>query len=196
VETGRVADNQAKMLQDIEALQNMLASALAFVRGVDDTEQHTAVDLDSLLQTCCDLVSDLGGTVVYGAPARSLYHCRPLAMLRALTNVVSNAAKYGERAEVSLHRLPGSGYRIEVMDDGPGIADADKERVFEPFYRTSEARESEKQGMGLGLSIARSVILAHGGTIELADREPHGLIVRILLPEAASPTAPALARIV
>ena len=191
VETGRVADNQAKMLEDIETLQAMLASALAFVRGVDDAEPSTVVDLDSLLQTCCDLVSDLGGDVDYGAPARSLYHCRPQAMLRALTNVVSNAAKYGGRAQVSLQKLPGRGYRIEVEDDGPGIADADKARVFEPFYRTSEARESEKQGMGLGLSIARSVILAHGGSIELADRLPCGLKVSIFLPEPGSTPASA-----
>lgn len=196
VETGRVADNQAKMLEDIETLQTMLASALAFVRGVDDAEARTVVDLDSLLQTCCDLVSDLGGDVSYGAPARSLYHCRPQAMLRALTNVVSNAAKYGEHAVVSLQKLPGRGYLIEVRDDGPGIADQDKERVFEPFYRTSEARESEKQGMGLGLSIARSVILAHGGTIDLADCEPHGLSVRVFLPEAESTLPPATAAIV
>jgi signal transduction histidine kinase len=181
VETDR-ADDKAKMLADIEAMQIMLASALSFVRGVDDAELRAVVDLDSLLQTVCDLVCDLGGDVTYGAPARSNYSCRPQAMLRALTNLVSNAAKYGAHAWVTLQRTGDSGFIVEIQDDGPGIPDSEKAKVFEPFYRTDEARESDRQGMGLGLSIARSVILAHGGVIELRDREPHGLNVHVFLP--------------
>ncbi len=185
VETDRI-DDKAKMLADIEAMQIMLTSALSFVRGVDDPEPREVVDLDSLLQTVCDLVSDLGGDVSYGAPTRSNYYCKPQAMLRALTNVVLNAAKYGDHAWVSLRRITDTGFVIEVHDDGPGIPDSEKPKVFEPFYRTDEARESDRQGMGLGLSIARSVILAHGGVIELRDRAPHGLNVHIFLPATLS----------
>jgi signal transduction histidine kinase len=187
VETDR-ADDKTKMLADIEAMQIMLTSALSFVRGVDDAEPREVVDLDSLLQTVCDLVCDLGGDVSYGVPCRSNYSCKPQAMLRALTNVVSNAAKYGGHATVILQRVANRGFEIEIQDDGPGIADSEKSKVFEPFYRTDEARESDRQGMGLGLSIARSIILAHGGTIELRDREPHGLNVHIFLPETLPPT--------
>lgn len=188
VETDR-ANDEAKMLADIEAMQIMLGSALSFVRGVDDAEPREVVDLDSLLQTVCDLVSDLGGDVTYGAPTRSNYYCKPQAMLRALTNVVTNAAKYGEHASVTLQRIPETGFVIEIQDDGPGIPNSEKSKVFEPFYRTDEARESDRQGMGLGLSIARSIILAHGGTIELFDREPRGLNVHIFLPATALPGA-------
>jgi signal transduction histidine kinase len=74
---------------------------------------------------------------------------------------------------------------VEVEDEGPGICDAEKAKVFEPFYRTDEARNLDNQGMGLGLSIARSVILGHGGTIDLLDRAPRGLCVRIVLPETS-----------
>jgi signal transduction histidine kinase len=181
VETDR-ADDKEKMLADIEAMQIMLTSALSFVRGVDDAEPREVVDLDSLLQTVCDLVSDLGGDVTYGAPKRSNYYCKPQAMLRALTNLVTNAAKYGEHAAVTLQPIADTGFIIEIQDDGPGIPDSEKAQVFEPFYRTDEARESDRQGMGLGLSIARSIILAHGGTIELRDREPRGLTVHLFLP--------------
>lgn len=187
VETDRAGDKE-KMLADIEAMQIMLTSALSFVRGVDDAEPREVVDLDSLLQTVCDLVSDLGGDISYGAPQRSNYYCKPQAMLRALTNVVTNAAKYGGRAAVTLQGVAPSGFVIEIQDEGPGIADSEKAKVFEPFYRTDEARESDRQGMGLGLSIARSIILAHGGTIELRDREPHGLNVHIFLPATFLPT--------
>ncbi len=188
VETGCAAAEELKMLSDIETMEAMLTSVLAFIRGLDDEmEVLDAVDLDSLLQTACDMVSDLGGEVSYRGPARCRYRCRPQAMLRALTNIVSNAAKYGSRAHVSLERQPGAGYTIEVDDEGPGIPDCEKEKVFEPFYRTASARELDSQGIGLGLSIARSIILAHGGTIELHDREPLGLKAHITLPEASGP---------
>ena len=186
VETDRAVDEKQKMLDDIESMESMLASSLSFVRGVDDAEPHDAVDLASLLQTACDMVSDLGGDVEYAGAARCRYHCKPQALLRALTNVIMNAAKYGRCARVTLARLPGAGFVVDVEDEGPGIAEAEKSRVFEPFYRTESARDSDSRGMGLGLAIARSVILGHGGTIELLDREPRGLRVHIVLPEAAA----------
>jgi signal transduction histidine kinase len=137
----------------------------------------------------CDLVSDTGGEVDYAGPGRSRYYCKPQSMMRALTNIVSNAAKYGVHAQVTLSRSARGGFEIEIADDGPGIADAEKAKVFEPFYRTALARDTDRQGMGLGLSIARSIILAHGGAIELHDRRPSGLLVRITLPEVAADIA-------
>ncbi len=186
VETDRAADEKQKMLADIESMENMLASSLSFIRGVDDAEAHDAVDLESLLQTACDMVSDLGGDVEYSGAVRSRYRCRPQALLRALTNVIMNATKYGSCARVTLARIPGSGFVVDVEDEGPGISNAEKDKVFEPFYRSDEARDVDRQGMGLGLAIARSVILGHGGTIDLLDRKPRGLLVHIVLPEAAA----------
>ncbi|HLJ38568.1 MAG TPA: ATP-binding protein [Steroidobacteraceae bacterium] len=185
VETDRAATEKQKMLDDIELMGGMLASTMAFIRGVDDAEAHDPVDLASLLQTACDMVSDLGGSVEYGGAMRSRYRCKPQALLRAFTNVIMNATRYGKRAHVRLAGVPASGYVVEVEDEGPGIPDAEKSRVFEPFYRSSGAREIDSHGMGLGLAIARSVILGHGGTIELLDLHPHGLRVRIVLPHTA-----------
>jgi signal transduction histidine kinase len=72
---------------------------------------------------------------------------------------------------------------IEIEDDGPGIADARKNVMLEPFVRGDDARNmDEASGFGLGLSIARAIVLAHGGELSLHDRRPHGLIVRIELP--------------
>jgi len=189
IETDRAAEEKSKVLGDIEIMESMLTSTLSFIRGVDDVEAAEIVDLDSLLQTVCDLVSDTGGEVTYTGPGRSRYYCKQQSMMRALTNVVANAAKYGARAEVSLSRHEQGGLKIEIADDGPGIADSEKAKVFEPFYRTAAARDTDRQGMGLGLAIARSIILAHGGTIELRDREPNGLIVIVTLPEVTADTA-------
>ena len=72
---------------------------------------------------------------------------------------------------------------IEIEDDGPGISDARKEMMLEPFVRGDDARNmDEAAGFGLGLSIARSIVLAHGGELSLNDRQPNGLVVRIQLP--------------
>ena len=189
IETDRAAEEKSKVLGDIEIMESMLTSTLSFIRGVDDVEAAEIVDLDSLLQTVCDLVSDTGGEVAYTGPGRCRYYCKQQSMMRALTNVVANAAKYGARAEVTLSRHEQGGLKIEIADDGPGIADAEKTKVFEPFYRTAAARDTDRQGMGLGLAIARSIILAHGGTIELHDREPCGLLVVVTLPEVTADAA-------
>jgi signal transduction histidine kinase len=186
VETDRVADERPKMLADIEAMESMLASTLSFVRGVDDAEASEMVDLDLTLQTVCDMISDVGGNVAYEGRGRCRYRCKPQALMRALTNVVANAAKYGDDARVLLRHEAPLGYVIDTLDDGPGIPDAEKRKVFEPFYRTAAARDRDSEGMGLGLSIARSIVLSHGGSIELHDVAPHGLHVRIVLPEAPS----------
>jgi signal transduction histidine kinase len=186
VETDRAIIEKAKMLADIETMEMMLGSGLSFVRGVDDAEAQDAVDLASLLQTACDMISDVGGEVVYVGPERCRYHCKPQALLRAFTNIIMNAVKYGKRARVTLQKTPDSGFLVDIEDQGPGLSNADKVKAFEPFYRAAAARELDSQGMGLGLAIARSVILAHGGTIELCNRKPHGLRVSITLPEASS----------
>jgi len=186
VETDRATSDKQKMLDDIESMEGMIASSLSFIRGVDDAEAHDVVDLESLLQTACDMVSDLGGVVEYAGALRSRYHCKPQALLRALTNVITNAVKYGRRARVTLSRCGDSRFVIDVEDEGPGISNWEKGRVFEPFYRSNTARDVDSSGMGLGLAIARSVILGHGGTISLLDRKPRGLLVRIVLPEAAT----------
>jgi len=183
IETDRAGTQQTKMLDDIELMEGMLTSTMLFIRGVDDAEAHDVVELASLLQTACDMVSDLGGSVEYHGELRDRYHCKPQALLRAFTNVIMNAARYGRHARVVLRRVPQAGFVVEVEDEGPGIPAAEKDRVFEPFYRSDAAREVDAHGMGLGLAIARSVILGHGGTVELLDRAPRGLTVRITLPE-------------
>jgi len=190
IETGRMPEERDRMLADIESMESMLTSSLSFVRGVDDAERPEIVDLDLTIQTVCDLLTDVGGNVVYDGPTGCRFLCRPLSLMRALTNVVENAVKYGGRVQVSLSRGDEGGYTIDVSDHGPGIPDEEKARVFAPFYRTGQARAQDLAGMGLGLSIARAIVLAHGGSITLDDVMPHGLRVRIALPRAAEGADP------
>lgn len=185
IDTDRIANEKPKMLEDIDAMEHMLNSTLAYVRGVDDTEPQEVVDLASLVQTACDTVGDLGGEVAFALAPTCRYRCRPHALMRALTNIITNADKHGGSARVALTTDDPLAVVIEVEDEGPGISETEKAKVFEPFYRSARTLSAQQPGMGLGLAIARSIILSHGGSIDLEDRTPTGLRARISLPRAS-----------
>jgi signal transduction histidine kinase len=107
---------------------------------------------------------------------------RPLDLRRCLSNLIDNAVKYGQRAEVTVERIGGAA-RIRIRDDGPGIAQDEQARVFEPFYRIESSRSRESGGTGLGLTIARNIAEHHGGAVALANRPDGGLEVTLTLPE-------------
>src|SRR6202030_1295239 len=95
---------------------------------------------------------------------------------------VENAVRFAAEVTIRLRVSPDT-VTIEIEDDGPGISDARKDVMLEPFVRGDDARNmDETAGFGLGLSIARTIVLAHGGELSLHDRQPHGLIVCIVLP--------------
>src|SRR5947199_4810446 len=112
---------------------------------------------------------------------------RPNDRHRSVRNLVDNASRFGGQATIRLTMSPDSA-TIDVEDDGPGISDADKGDMLEPFVRGDDARNmDDAAGFGLGLSIARAIALAHGGELTLHDRQPHGLVVRIQLPVQQRP---------
>jgi signal transduction histidine kinase len=119
--------------------------------------------------------------VSYGGPPSLLYPCRSMSLKRAVRNLIENAVTYGKRARVTLTRDEQE-MRIVIDDDGPGIPEADFERVFAPFVRLEESRSQETGGIGLGMAIARSIVRGHGGDITLANRAEGGLRVALHLP--------------
>jgi signal transduction histidine kinase len=124
----------------------------------------------------------MGHKVSYAGPEHALATVRPDDLHRSITNLVENAVRFGAEATIRLGVSPDM-VTIEVEDDGPGISDARKDAMLEPFVRGDDARNmDEAAGFGLGLSIARAIVLAHAGELSLNDRQPHGLIVRIELP--------------
>jgi signal transduction histidine kinase len=103
-------------------------------------------------------------------------------LTRSVTNLVENSVRLGPIATIRLRASPDT-LTIAVEDDGPGISDARKDVMLEPLVRGDDARNmDEAADFGLGLSIARTIVLAHGGRFSLNDRQPHGLIVCIELP--------------
>ena len=172
---------KAKMLQTLDDMQEMVEATLAFARDEAQTEASRSADLAALLDSICADFADLGAEVRYQGPDRLIIDCRPASLRRAVTNLVQNAVTYGGAATVELRAQAGA-IQICVGDPGPGIPEADQERVFEAFVRLEESRSRETGGIGLGLSIARSIARAHGGDITLANRPGGGLLATLTLP--------------
>lgn len=171
--------HRSRMLGDLDQMRTMLESVLSFLRNDRKLEAMTLVDIASTLQLVTDQFADIGRKVSYDGPPHAMVTVRPDDLLRSVTNLVENAVRFGAEATIRLRTSPEQ-ITIDVEDDGPGISDAQKTNMLEPFVRGDDARNmDEASGFGLGLSIANAIVLAHGGTLSLHDRQPHGLIVRI-----------------
>ena len=109
--------------------------------------------------------------------------CRPIALKRALTNLIDNAVKYGRNAHITVGTTSSAAI-ITINDNGPGIPDKEIARVLEPFYRIEESRNRDTGGVGLGLSIALSAVEAHGGQLTLNNRPEGGLSAVVRLPRS------------
>ena len=174
--------HRARMLADLDQMRSMLESVLSFLRNDRRLEAMTLVDIASTLQLVADQFADMGHKVGYVGPDHAMATVRPDDLLRTVTNLVENATRFGAEATIRLAMSDGNAI-VDVEDDGPGISDAQKDNMLEPFVRGDSARNmDEAAGFGLGLSIARAIVLAHGGELSLHDSEPHGLRVRIQIP--------------
>jgi signal transduction histidine kinase len=174
--------HRSRMLSDLEQMRSMLEAVLSFLRNDRKLESMTLVDIASTLQLVTDQFADMGHKVAYDGPEHAMATVRPDDLHRSVTNLVENAVRYGAEATIRLRVSPDTA-TIEVEDDGPGISDERKEVMLEPFVRGDDARNmDEASGFGLGLSIARTIAIAHHGALSLNDRQPHGLIVRIQFP--------------
>ena len=181
--------------QDIDQMEAMINSVLAFMRDNGDAGHRHRVDLRSILECVIDDAEVTGADVRLEPGDPVEVEVDVLALQRVFANLVDNAVKYGASAQVAL-RIEGGEAVTEVRDHGPGLAPGDLERAFTPFYRGAEARASSKQGVGLGLATSRSTVLAHGGDIRLM-LPGQGLLVQVRLPLAQVQTrAQAKARLV
>ena len=120
----------------------------------------------------------------YNGPDRLVVQARPVALKRALANLIGNALAYGSAARLELSAPDGAGrpVRLAIEDDGPGIPPEQLEAVFQPFRRLEASRNRETGGTGLGLPIARNILRAHGGDVVLRNRPGGGLVALASLP--------------
>lgn len=175
-------EQQQKIVSDIAEMEEMVNSTLAFFRDDAVAEARRPLDLGSLVRTIADDAADLGHDVKLVRCDACAIDGRPIALKRALVNLVENAVKYGDRARI---RLVGETEDsvLTIEDDGPGIPESQKDHVFEPFVRLETSRSRETGGVGLGLALVRSVIRAHDGSVALENVTGRGLRVKVTLPK-------------
>jgi signal transduction histidine kinase len=170
-----------KISRDLEEMESMVHDTLEFMRGGESAEKARPVDVTALLESLAADAQVTGGKVRIEGAASRPYVGRPQALKRCLANLLDNALKYGSFAallvEDAADRLV-----IRVRDRGPGMPEAELERVFEPFYRLEGSRSRDTGGTGLGLSIARKIAQLHGGTLGLRNLEEGGLEAVLTLP--------------
>ncbi len=175
---------RAKFIRDVVEMEAMAGSALDFTRSLGAEARRQPVDVGALIDSLSEDWRETGGKVtVEGAP-RSALSAHPEALRRCLNNLIENALRYGERAHLQVED-EGDALRIAVGDEGPGIPEAELERVFEPFFRLEPSRNRASGGTGLGLSIARNIARWHGGDVKLRNRAAgEGLIAELWLPRS------------
>jgi len=169
-----------KFVSDVDQMTAMLKATLDLFRDMNNDEAYEAVDIMALLADLQEEFRDMDADVSVRGSAHGALDAKPNALKRCLTNLLTNAVKYGERAVVVVE--DGDSLVIRVRDEGPGLPPDALEKVFEPFFRLESSRNPATGGTGLGLAIARDIAQAHGGTLVLCNQEPRGLEAVLTLP--------------
>ena len=182
-----------QMQADLHRLDTLIGQILTLTRLQmrDDRKSETRVNLRSILETVAQdaqfEVQDEGKSIVIARADDCWLNGDPSLLRSCVENVVRNAIHHTKpqtEVELSLEVLAkGSGSaRILVADRGDGVPPEALDRIFEPFYRVTQAREHQTGGTGLGLSIAQRIAIVHGGTIRAHNRDGGGLKLEIRLP--------------
>jgi two-component system osmolarity sensor histidine kinase EnvZ len=165
----------AEMNADVEEMDRLIGSYIAFARG-EGVEQARPTDLGAMLRDVAAGARRAGAAVTVEAPGDLVLPLRPDAVRRALTNLVDNARRHSRQVALSAGRLGERGVQVLIDDDGPGIPPDLREEAFRPFASGTAG------GTGLGLTISRDIVRAHGGEIDLGDSPLGGLRARVRLP--------------
>jgi len=160
---------RAKMAATIEDITRSLDDILSLARVGRPSDPRENVELSALVAQVCEEFEDMGEPVTFAEAERIAAPLRVTWLRRALRNLIGNALRYGKAARVAMVREDGF-VAITVEDDGPGIPEADLERMLEPFTRGDPSRNSSTGGAGLGLTLARAIADQHGGSLHLANR--------------------------
>ena len=165
---------------DVEEMAGVVDGYLDFARG-EGREGIVPVDLGALLREVAERVGRERAHIEVELEQPITVRLRPVAMRRCLSNLIDNAVAQARWVGIRATQH-GNQIWIAIDDDGPGIPASEREAVFKPFYRLDPSRNASTGGVGLGLTIARDIVLGHGGDIELTDAPRGGLRVLIRLP--------------
>ena len=173
---------KSSMQRDLGQTEDMLDSVLLFIRDASEPDVREVADLRSIVECVVDDAALVGGDATLDPGEDAAVEVDILSVQRVVSNLVENALKYGGLARVRLLSMVGEAV-LEVTDAGPGLPDVELEKVFQPFYRSEAGRQASAKGIGLGLSVSRSIARAHGGDITLRNTGV-GLVAELRLPLA------------
>jgi signal transduction histidine kinase len=170
-----------KNIRELDQLIDEILLASRLDATIFEPLQLEAIDLTGLVAEECARVN-----IELEAPAIQMHGDAKL-LRRLVRNLLENAQRYGGDAPISvtLNRGDDKTINLEVCDRGPGVPEAGREKIFEPFYRLPGARERDG-GVGLGLSLVKQIALRHGSTVECVAREGGGTCFRVLFAAAGS----------
>jgi len=170
-----------KVDADIREMKTMISAALDFIRDRSSGPNRQPLDFRLLVESVADDLVDIGHDVSVQAGQALTVDGDPVALRRAVENLVDNGLKYGDRVRMRL-RIQGENCVLEVDDDGPGIPEAMQRQVFEPFFRLEASRNRDTGGIGLGLASVRAIVSEHGGSVDIRNRREGGLRASVILP--------------
>ncbi|WAH55636.1 HAMP domain-containing histidine kinase [Pseudomonas silvicola] len=172
-----------KLWHDLSEMEHLVREGIAYARTLHGaTEASCRIDLDAFLQSLVFDYQDVNQPVALASNSQAQVDTRPQALRRILSNLVDNALKFAGDVSLGSTRASDGSITIEVLDQGPGIAEEELQAVFKPFYRLENSRNRSTGGTGLGLAIAQQLTLAIGGQLTLSNREGGGLSARLQLP--------------
>ncbi|MDY2528404.1 HAMP domain-containing sensor histidine kinase [Weissella confusa] len=184
-------ENVANALTEVRHLNNLTGDLLTLSQADADVPLFAFADMD--LAKVAREVGDIfeftaeekGQTLRVDVPETLPIVGDAQRLRQLLVILTDNAQKYaGEGADVMISATQtNSSIKLQVSDTGKGVPDADKQRLFDRFYRVDKARSRSTGGHGLGLAIAKWVVQGHRGTIEVLDNQPHGTIFSMTLPK-------------
>ncbi len=172
-----------KVMADVDQMRAMLAATIGFVRNTDTSSTRVRVNLGALLGALVEQEADLGRPVRAGTIDRAEVFGDPLALERLCQNLIDNGIAYGDAVSIDVAAEQGMAIAT-IRDEGPGMDEGLLTRAFQPFVRGDPSRNRETGGVGLGLTIARTIAGNHGGTLTLANRAGGGLDAVLRLPLA------------
>lgn len=177
-------DMRDRLISDLGAMQLLIREGLDLARSAEAAEVWSILDLRALLETLVDDAVEAGHDVSLDLACEIDLRARPQALKRCLQNLIDNAIAYGGRAAI-LCRVESRRVTIAIRDNGPGIPEAEVERVFEPFHRLEDSRSRETGGSGLGLTIAKALAQKNDATLQLRNLPEGGLEARLEFSQAS-----------
>lgn len=171
-----------KLVNDLSEIERLVREGVAYAKSAQgDAEKPARIDLGAFVESIAFDYQDTGKAVTMSNTIGAVVVTRPHALRRILTNLIDNALKFAEAAEIQLEKAPDGKLRILILDRGPGIPADQLDAVLQPFYRLEQSRSRDTGGTGLGLAIAQQLAEAIGGTLRLSNRPGGGLIAEVTL---------------